>query len=102
MPKSFASICFIAIAIVTTASVEGAGYAERSATTHSLPKAKAALARCVYLKKKIHRYTQLRRSGGSAARMESWRTSRRRYADEYREKRCDRYGRQLREAMRSS
>lgn len=62
---------------------------------------KQDFARCVYLEKKINRYTRLRRAGGTAARMEGWRSARRRYADEYRERRCHRFGRRLRDAAQS-
>jgi hypothetical protein len=49
------------------------------------------LERCRYLSAKIEHYTRLRRAGGSANRMESWRRSRARYEAEYRELRCYKY-----------
>lgn len=59
------------------------------------------LERCVYLNSKIERYTRLRRSGADAMRMESWRQSRERYATEFRDRRCHRYGRKLRRSRKS-
>lgn len=62
----------------------------------------AKLKRCVYLQDRIDRYTQLRRAGGSAVRMEGWRKSRERHAEEYRELRCHRLGRKIRRIQEDS
>jgi hypothetical protein len=49
------------------------------------------LERCRYLSAKIEHYTRLRRAGGNANRMESWRKSRARYEAEFRDLRCYKY-----------
>lgn len=53
------------------------------------------LKRCRYLHRRIEHYTRLRRGGGDGAQMERWRRSRQRYEEEYRRKRCYRFGRKL-------
>jgi hypothetical protein len=55
------------------------------------------LERCRYLHHRIEHFTRLRRSGGSGAQMERWRRSRQRLEEEYRRKRCYRFGRKLKE-----
>lgn len=55
------------------------------------------LERCRYLHRRIEHFTRLRRSGGSSAQMERWRRSRQRFEEEYRRKRCYRFGRKLKE-----
>ncbi|EED31365.1 hypothetical protein NOR53_2463 [gamma proteobacterium NOR5-3] len=59
-----------------------------------------ALERCFYLSEKIEHYTQLRRRGGSAMQMASWRKSRSRYEDEFRTLRCSKFSHQLRRKNR--
>jgi hypothetical protein len=49
------------------------------------------LERCRFLTGKIEHYTQLRRGGGTASRMESWRRTRARYEEEYKQLRCYKY-----------
>jgi len=58
------------------------------------------LERCIYLNSKIEHYTRLRRGGGAAGRMERWRQSRARYEEEFRDRRCHRFGRKLRSKKR--
>jgi len=58
-------------------------------------KADEKLERCRYLHRRIENFTRLRRAGGSGAQMERWRRSRQRYEEEYRRKRCFRFGRKL-------
>ena len=55
------------------------------------------LQRCRYLHRRIEHFTRLRRSGGSGAQMERWRRSRQRFEEEYRRKRCFRFGRKLKD-----
>ena len=56
--------------------------------------------RCVYLNDKIEHYTQRRRTGGSNNQMASWRRSRDRYEDEFRQLRCKKFSAQLRRKKR--
>ena len=53
------------------------------------------LERCQYLHSRIDHYTKLRRGGGSAQTMENWRKV---YEEEFRELRCYKYGKKLRES----
>jgi len=55
-----------------------------------------SLDRCKYLQERIEYYTQLRKQGGSASQMESWKKSRRKYEDEFREGDCYKYAISLR------
>ncbi|MEE4110603.1 MAG: hypothetical protein V2I24_14725 [Halieaceae bacterium] len=55
------------------------------------------LERCRYLHRRIEHFTRLRRSGASGEQMERWRRSRQRFEEEYRRKRCYRFGRKLKE-----
>lgn len=57
---------------------------------------KASLEQCQKLQKKIARLTSLRRGGGNAIRMETWRQQRKRYEHQFREYRCRTHGKLLR------
>ncbi|MFT4612899.1 MAG: hypothetical protein ACI9NT_000032 [Bacteroidia bacterium] len=50
---------------------------------------------CQQLRDTIERYTKLRRGGGSARQMESWKKSRKRYEDRFSKGNCYKYGAQL-------
>ena len=54
-----------------------------------------ALQRCRYLHERIEYYTDRRRIGGNGVQMERWRKSRQRFEQEYRERRCHRFGPRL-------
>ena len=54
-----------------------------------------SLAKCQGLKDKIEKYSKLRRGGGSASQMESWKKSRRIYEDKYRDGDCHKYGNKI-------
>lgn len=58
----------------------------------------ATLEQCQHWQAEIEYYTQLRRAGGSAAQMERWKQQRAEYEEQFRENRCLRYGRLLRES----
>ena len=58
-------------------------------------KPEASLSQCQYWKDKIDYYTDLRRKGGSASRMESWRSTRREYKEKYNDYECDGWGRKI-------
>lgn len=91
----FVSALFVATLTLAAASVADAARSQ----TEKFARIDKKLERCVYLSKKLERYTRLRRAGGSAVRMESWRRTRERYASEFRELRCHRFGRALRKAL---
>ena len=57
--------------------------------------AQITLAQCQALKDRIDHYTQLRRAGGSAARMDRWKRARRAKEEEFDRHRCRRYRRDL-------
>lgn len=59
---------------------------------------KASLEQCRKLQRKIDRLTSLRRGGGNATRMETWRQQRKRYEEQFREHRCRSYGKLLRDS----
>jgi hypothetical protein len=50
---------------------------------------------CRRLQERIERYTELRRSGGTAAQMASWRRSRSEAEAAYRDYNCHRQGRKM-------
>ena len=54
-----------------------------------------SLGTCQQLTNQVEKYTKLRRSGGSAAQMESWKKSRQRYEEQFRRSDCYKYGAQL-------
>ncbi len=47
-----------------------------------------SVKQCQSLSKKIESYTKLRKRGGSAKQMESWRKSRKKYKNRFREGQC--------------
>ena len=47
---------------------------------------------CQQLQDRIEKYTSLRRSGGSARQMESWKRSRKYYEDRFRKGDCYKFG----------
>ena len=49
------------------------------------------LERCKHLQQRIDYYTKLRRNGGSASQMESWKKARSRHEQEFRDGDCYRY-----------
>ena len=51
----------------------------------------ASAAQCKKIEEKIHRYTKLRRSGGSASQMDRWHRSRNKLKSQYAEKGCARF-----------
>ena len=53
------------------------------------------MARCQAIKDKIDHYTQLRRAGGSAAKMDRWKRARRAKEEAFDRQRCRRYRRDL-------
>jgi len=55
----------------------------------------ASLEQCQALANRIHRYTALRRLGGTARQMEGWREQLRRAETAFREKDCRAYRREL-------
>jgi hypothetical protein len=55
-----------------------------------------SLDQCQKLKDKIDHYANLRRAGGSASRMDSWKRSRRKKQEVFNEKECWRYRGELR------
>jgi len=55
----------------------------------------ASLEQCQALKDRVRRYTALRRLGGTARQMESWREQLRRAETAFREKGCRAYRREL-------
>jgi len=55
----------------------------------------ASLEQCQALKDRIHRYTALRRLGGTARQMESWREQLRKAEAKFSEKGCRAYRRKL-------
>jgi hypothetical protein len=55
----------------------------------------STLAQCQAIKNKIDHYTQLRRAGGSAAKMDRWKRSRRAKEEAFDRQRCRRYRREL-------
>ena len=55
----------------------------------------ATLARCQAIKDKIDHYTQLRRAGGSAAKMDRWKRARRANEEAFDRQRCRSYRRDL-------
>jgi hypothetical protein len=55
----------------------------------------ADLETCQDLKAKIDYYTDLRRGGGTALRMESWKQQRSVYEEKFREYACHKYGKDL-------
>ena len=69
----------------------------QSALVSAAPGEDDALKRCRVLHQQIDRYTRLRRAGGVSAQMERWRQARQIREQEYRRKRCARYGRRVRE-----
>lgn len=58
-------------------------------------KSQASLSQCQYLKDQVDYYTELRRKGGSARRMEYWRDQRREYQEEYDKLKCHFWRRKL-------
>ena len=59
--------------------------------------AKADLETCQRWHQRIAHYTRLRRAGGSSMQMERWRQARKRYEEKFRDARCHRWGRRLRD-----
>jgi hypothetical protein len=55
-----------------------------------------SLERCKGIREKIERYDVLRRKGGSAAQMDSWRKSRAKLEERFRQGNCRKYGRSVR------
>jgi hypothetical protein len=55
----------------------------------------ASLAQCQALQDRMARYTALRRKGGSASQMESWRNQLRKAEAKFSEKGCRGYRREL-------
>jgi len=55
----------------------------------------AALEKCQALKDRIEQYTGLRRAGGSARQMETWKKPLRRSEEQFHEHKCRKYGRKL-------
>lgn len=55
----------------------------------------ASLDDCQKLKERIEKYTELRRGGGSAERMDAWKRSRTRAEEMFRENDCHWYGNEL-------
>ena len=55
-----------------------------------------SLESCKSIREKIHKYDVLRRKGGSAAQMDSWRKSRAKLEERFRQGKCRKYGRSLR------
>jgi len=66
------------------------------AGAHAL-KAKADLETCQRWHQRIEHYTRLRRAGGSSTQMERWRQARKGYEEKFRDARCHRWGRKLRD-----
>ena len=62
----------------------------------TLHAAKASLETCQQLHDRVEYYTDLRRSGGSARKMESWKQQRDRYKEKYSDYHCDRYRNRIR------
>jgi len=54
-----------------------------------------SLQECQVLKDRIDRYTDLRRGGGTASKMDAWKRSRTRAEEEFRELDCHWYGSRL-------
>lgn len=76
----------IALCILTLAAVFSP-----IATSQNLP-----LERCKYLQERIDYYTKLRKRGGAASQMESWKQTRRKYENEFRDGDCYKYATSLR------
>lgn len=55
-----------------------------------------SLQQCKSWYNKIEHITDLRRAGGSAKRMDSWKRQRRAYEDKFKEANCRRYGKKVR------
>ena len=56
----------------------------------------ASLEKCRSLQERIERYTRLRRKGGSASQMDSWKRQLRKSEEQFREYGCREFGRELR------
>jgi len=52
---------------------------------------KASLKTCRKLKSKLDKYTELRRRGGSAAKMDGWKRARKDAAEAFRKQRCHKW-----------
>jgi len=78
-------------------AIAGAMLALLLAFGGALPAAEeeASLEQCQALADRVHRYTALRRLGGSARQMESWREQLRKAERAFREKGCRAYRREL-------
>ena len=59
--------------------------------------AEADLATCQRWHDRIEHYTRLRRAGGTSMQMERWRQARKSYEEKFRDARCHRWGRKLRD-----
>lgn len=56
----------------------------------------ASLGQCQQWHSQIEYYTDLRRAGGRAQQMESWKQLRTDYEDKFKEARCKKYGKEAR------
>ncbi|HKK22469.1 MAG TPA: hypothetical protein VJ947_02195 [Pseudohaliea sp.] len=81
-------------AVPTLAPLALAGFLPLSALALE---ADADLETCQRWHERIEHYTRLRRAGGSSLQMERWRQARKRYEEQFRDARCHRWGRKLRD-----
>lgn len=101
LPGIVSVLLFLLLSLrVSALPLDGHAAAARPRSVPVLALATASdeqLQRCRYLHRRIEHFTRLRRSGGSGAQMERWRRSRQRFEEEYRRKRCFRFGRKLKD-----